>query len=86
MATQYILYSKACLALDNPIDNTTLTAINTLLFHVSYYHSSNYSMKAEAIIGMTMQLACSVSGHVINDGILAHFHRLDCSMYFSYQV
>jgi hypothetical protein len=64
ISQRFISLSRACLALESPIENTSLIAIHAMLLHATYFwllEEPNAYGKAEVCCAIAMKLAQTVS-------------------------
>lgn len=77
LAGQYVALSQACLEAGDPLSNTNVTVVDTLLLHIRYYTMcddysghpaptglwSNSAARAWTTLGVTMKLAIAIGLH-----------------------
>ncbi|KAG8831636.1 hypothetical protein FRC17_002828 [Serendipita sp. 399] len=66
MARKYVMLSRACLSIDDPLINSSPTVVDILLLHVAYDFTSDEPfgyLKADAVLGLTLKIAYSIGLH-----------------------
>ncbi|PVF92899.1 hypothetical protein CPB86DRAFT_768710 [Serendipita vermifera] len=66
ISQHYISLSRACLSLESPIINTSLTAIHAMLLNIAYFFTDEEPIaygKGEVCLAMTMRLAQTIGMH-----------------------